>query len=65
MTQSPPKIVLEPAARAFADVAAQPPLLDELTPDEARKGSVRRPARSALGPAGRPGGPALAAPRLT
>jgi acetyl esterase/lipase len=29
-------VVLEPAAQAFADAAAQPPLLYELTPDEAR-----------------------------
>ena len=30
-------VVLEPAAQAFAEAAAQPPLLYELTPDEARK----------------------------
>src|SRR5919109_2340687 len=29
-------VVLEPAAQAFADAAAQPPLLYELTPAEAR-----------------------------
>jgi acetyl esterase/lipase len=34
-TQTP--VVLEPAARAFAEAAAQPPLLYELTPTEARK----------------------------
>ena len=29
-------IVLEPAAQAFADAAAKPPLLYELTPEQAR-----------------------------
>jgi hypothetical protein len=29
-------VVLEPAAQAFADAAAKPPLLYELTPEEAR-----------------------------
>jgi hypothetical protein len=28
------QVVLEPAAQAFADAAAQPPQLDELSPDE-------------------------------
>ncbi len=35
-TQTAHQVVLEPAAQAFADAAAQPPQLHELSPDEAR-----------------------------
>jgi len=36
-TETTSRVTLEPAAQAFADAAAQPPLLHELTPAEARK----------------------------
>ena len=37
MSATTQRVVLEPAAQAFADAAAQPPLLYELTPEQARK----------------------------
>jgi acetyl esterase/lipase len=36
VTPVPTTVVLEPAAQAFADATASPPLLPELTPEEAR-----------------------------
>ena len=36
-SEQTPTPVLEPAAQAFADAAAQPPPLYQLTPDEARR----------------------------
>jgi acetyl esterase len=36
-TQRPPTLVLEPEAQAFAEAAAQPPAIYELTPEQARK----------------------------